>query len=104
MTKKKTYKSMMAEIKEGEEKEEKLEIKLNDLLEEQFLFKNDTFSYSMEAITIYTELIKIREKRIELIDLTTVMQLRREKRLKQKENKKRRRAKTKKMVDKKRGR
>ncbi|MBC9826432.1 hypothetical protein [Carnobacterium inhibens] len=75
-----TYKEMIAKIKVYEIEEAKLELILNELLEEQLLFKDNTFAYVGEARKTYEKLIKSRRYKNELIEVTNKIQLKRNKR------------------------
>lgn len=75
-----SYKEMMTSIKEYERQQQALEARLNDLLEEQALFKDNTFSYADEAREVYGELIKIKQYKESLIVTTSQIKAKRDKR------------------------
>ncbi|MGB3160369.1 MAG: hypothetical protein WBA84_03885 [Carnobacterium sp.] len=55
-----TYKEMLSIIKALEVQERRLESKIGELVEDQYLFKDNTFYYVNEARIIYKELVEVR--------------------------------------------
>jgi hypothetical protein len=85
------YKNALNNIKALEEQEEALQDKLNELVEEQYLFKDNTFYYADEARILYKDIVEIKGKKDSLVGMAKRLKARRETRQKAKIKRKKQR-------------
>lgn len=85
------YQGMLNNIQLLEEQEEVLQDKLNELVEEQYLFKDNTFYYVDEARELYKEIVELTSKKDNLIGMAKRLKARRETRDKAKIRRKKQR-------------
>lgn len=85
------YQGMLNNIQLLEEQEEVLQDRLNELVEEQYLFKDNTFYYADEARELYKEIVELTSKKDNLKGMAKRLKARREARDKAKIRRKKQR-------------